>query len=61
AHGHAAGDGWVYGTVAEALLTHGSTPILVFQDAPRRKPPQPPRQNHWVRQRASRTDQAWVT
>jgi nucleotide-binding universal stress UspA family protein len=38
AHGHSAGSGWAYGEVASALLTHGSGPVLVFQDLPRRGP-----------------------
>ena len=35
AHGHSAGSGWSYGGVASTLLSHGSGPVLVFQDLPR--------------------------
>jgi hypothetical protein len=38
AHGHSAGSGWTYGGVASTLLSHGSGPVLVFQDLPRRRP-----------------------
>lgn len=37
AHGRSGGAGWTYGGVASALLSHGSVPILVFQDLPRRR------------------------
>lgn len=42
AHGDAEGNEWAFGSVTNALIFHGTTPLLVFQDDqrfPRKDPP----------------------
>jgi nucleotide-binding universal stress UspA family protein len=55
AHGHSAGSGWAYGGVASTLLSHGSGPILVFQDLPRRRPRRSNRSARYARVTAARS------
>ena len=38
AHGRSGAAPWPYGSVADRLIEHGTTPLLVFQDLPAREP-----------------------
>ena len=49
AHGHSAESGWAYGGVASTLLSHGSGPVLVFQDLPHRRPDRSSRSARYAR------------
>ncbi|NIP56774.1 MAG: universal stress protein, partial [Gemmatimonadetes bacterium] len=57
AHGRSAHAAWTYGTVSGSLLSHGDTPILVFQDFPDRDDGDAPFRGSSVR--ASRPRATW--
>ncbi|MEX2530885.1 MAG: universal stress protein [Gemmatimonadota bacterium] len=59
AHGHSAGSGWTYGGVASTLLSHGSGPVLVFQDLPRRRPARSGRTARYARATRARMAPTW--
>lgn len=59
AHGGAPDDGWPYGSVSGAVLHHGTTPVLVFQDAPSRASKNP-RQRRSQRRRSRPNHQGWT-
>lgn len=58
AHGSTADERWPYGSVSGALLRNGSSPVLIFQDAPRMETNgHRLRQSRWS---GPRTDTVWT-
>lgn len=58
AHGTTASDAWPYGSVSGSVLQHGTTPVLILQDAPARFQEEGAQRPRW---KASRPDTAWTT